>query len=92
MAQNSFMEKIKVGSWTNQGRVLFIDRRSELVPDPLCKVSSTMLCSHRLSQLFLVEKPQSEVDREAKILQLMGEKAKLQERLKEIDQEMGVLS
>jgi hypothetical protein len=82
------MEQIKVGSWTNHGKVLFIDNISELVPDPLCKMSETMVCSHRLSELILVDKPQSEIDKEIKLKQLMKEKHGLLKQLKAVEEQI----
>lgn len=82
------MEHIKVGSWTNQGMVLFIDNVSESVPDPLCKVSSTMMCSHRLSELFLVDKPQEIIEKEMKKKELMKQKHRLLKELSEIEKQL----
>lgn len=48
---------MKVGDYTNQGYILFIDDISERVPDPLCKVSKTGLLSHRLSELRPMDAP-----------------------------------
>lgn len=79
---------IKVGSWTNHGKVLFIDNISELCPDPLCKVSSTKLCSHNLSELVLIEKPQSEIDKEIKIKELKKLKFDLTKKLQSIEKEI----
>lgn len=82
---------IKVGSWTNAGRVLFIDTISELIPDPICKVSSTKLCSHRLSQLILLPEPQSEVDKKIRLKQLMKEKHELVTQLQKVEAEIDSL-
>jgi len=82
---------IEVGNWTNQGRVLFIDTKSSLIPDPICKVSATMKCSHRLSELFLVEEPQSEIDKALKIKELMNEKFKTIKTLNRIEFELSRL-
>ena len=85
-------QSIKVGSFTNHGKVLFIDKISETVPDPICKMSSTKACSHRLSELILVDKPQSEIEREMKIKQLMKDKFKLLDQLRLIEKEIEVVS
>ena len=81
-------QNIKLGSFTNHGKVLFIDSISELVPDPLVKVSSTKLCLYRLSDLILVDKPQTEIDKEQKVKELIKEKSKLLKQIIEIEKEI----
>lgn len=81
-------QNIKVGSWTNHGRVLFIDNISDLVPDPLCRMSTTKRCSHRLSELILVDKPQEEIEKESKLKRLMKDKNFLLKQIRDIDLEI----
>lgn len=76
------MEQIKIGSWTQHGKVSFMDRVSELIPDPLCKVGVRFF---RLSELILVEKPQEDIDKEIRLKELHKEKSKLILALKLID-------
>lgn len=82
------METIKVGSWTNHGKVLFIDRISETVSNPLCKTSLTNLCSHRISDLVLIDKPEEEIEKEIKIKSLIKEKFKLLKQIVFIEKEI----
>ncbi|MEO6304482.1 MAG: hypothetical protein ABIP51_15060 [Bacteroidia bacterium] len=79
---------IKIGSFTNHGKVLFIDNISELIPDPLVKTSNSNLCSKRLSDLIEVERPQEDIDKEIKIKQLIKEKFSLLKQIKLIEKQI----
>jgi hypothetical protein len=80
------MGKIKVGDWTNQGRVLFIDNVSEKIPDPICKVSSTMACTARLSELVLEDEPQSEIDARMEKIEKEKQRKELLKQLRELEE------
>ena len=80
---------MKIGDWTNHGRLLFIDRICESIPDPLVKVSKSGFM--RLSELMLEDEPQSEIDRKLKIKELKKEREFLSNKILLIDHELSEL-
>lgn len=79
---------MKVGTWTNKGRVSFIDKISETVTDPLCKVGTDFF---RFSELVIEPEPEKEIIKKMTMKSLHKRKSELLKELIIIQNEIELL-